>query len=207
MSIITKIEDALGLSPAAPQACPAAPLPPAPEPAKATFAGTSPLSTTKPIVPVSGAARKATDHIVLHVEATPLGKDFTSAQIDRMHRQQGWQCIGYHYTIRLDGTIEAGRPEDMVGAHVLHFNSRTIGISVVGGLDKDGKPADTRTPAQLKAQIALIKDILTRHPQATVVGHRDFPDQNRACPCFDAIPWAKALGLPAGFGVGQPSNS
>ena len=167
---------------------------------------TSPLSTTAPIIPVAPVKRTLTEHIVWHVTATPEGREFNAKDIDRMHRQEGWQCIGYHYIIKLDGTVESGRPEDIVGAHVLNFNHNTIGISCVGGVTNDGKitPKDTRTPAQIATQIALTKDILTRYPHATVAGHRDFPHQNRACPCFDAIPYAKAHGLPAGFAAGQP---
>src|SRR5690606_39171735 len=55
----------------------------------------------------------------------------------------------------------------------------------------------------------LLRDLSTRYPQARICGHRDLsPDRNRdgvigpqehikACPCFDAIPWASARGLPA----------
>ena len=31
-------------------------------------------------------------------------------EINASHQAQGWTCIGYHYVIRKDGTIEIGRP-------------------------------------------------------------------------------------------------
>jgi N-acetylmuramoyl-L-alanine amidase len=130
-----------------------------------------------------------TRHLVVHTTATPFGKDFSAKDIDRMHRQRGFASIGYHYLIRLDGTVEPGRPEDQVGAHVAGHNSTSIGISYVGGLGPDGKPADTRTPAQKKAMERLLLQLKVKYPRAAVLGHRDFPGVKKACPCFDARAW------------------
>lgn len=135
------------------------------------------------------ATRKATDYIVVHTTATPEGKDFTRADIDRMHRQRGFTGIGYHYLIRLDGTVEAGRPEHTVGAHVAGHNHNSVSLSYVGGVDAKGKSKDTRTPAQTAAMIKLIRELLTRYPKAQVLGHRDFPGVAKDCPCFDTRKW------------------
>src|SRR5688572_7441534 len=45
---------------------------------------------------------------------TPLGRslDISAQEIDELHRARGWDEIGYNYVVRLDGTIEKGRPED-----------------------------------------------------------------------------------------------
>lgn len=146
------------------------------------------------------AKRKVTDFLVVHCTATPEGKDFTRADIDKMHRQRGFVAIGYHYLIRLDGRVEIGRPEEAIGAHVEGYNSRSIGISYVGGVDAKGKAKDTRTVAQKEALILLLRSLAQRYPKAKIMGHRDFsPDKNRngrvdpyerikECPCFDAIP-------------------
>lgn len=56
-------------------------------------------------------------YLIVHCTATARGRDFTAADVDRWHRQQGWDMIGYHYLVRLDGTVEQGRPETRVGAH------------------------------------------------------------------------------------------
>jgi hypothetical protein len=45
----------------------------------------------------------------------------------------------------LDGTIEQGRELEAVGAHTKGHNAHSIGICYIGGLDKNGKPKDTRT--------------------------------------------------------------
>jgi N-acetylmuramoyl-L-alanine amidase len=134
------------------------------------------------------ASRKATTHIVIHCTATPEGRDVTAKDVDRMHRQRGFNGIGYHYVVRLDGTIEVGRPEDAIGAHVEGHNSTSIGISYVGGVDANdiNKAEDTRTEAQKKALLKLIKQLREKYPKAQVLGHRDFPGVKKACPCFDA---------------------
>ena len=124
------------------------------------------------------------DEIIVHCSATPRGRDVTAADIDRWHRERGFRCIGYHYVIRLDGTIERGRPESEIGAHCTGHNARSIGICYVGGLTTDGKTAlDTRTNAQRVALTRLLMELKERYPQARAFGHRDFA--NKDCPCFD----------------------
>lgn len=123
--------------------------------------------------------------IIIHCTATPEGREVTAADVDRWHRQRGFKQIGYHYLIRLDGTVELGRPETMVGAHTLGQNAVSIGVCYVGGVARDGvTPRDTRTPAQRRALEGLVRDLLRRYPGATVRGHRDFAA--KACPSFDA---------------------
>ena len=72
---------------------------------------------------------KKVKYIIVHCSATPEGKDYTAADIDRWHRQQGWECIGYHYVVRLDGMLEPGRSIKYQGAHCKPLNSVSIGIS------------------------------------------------------------------------------
>ena len=49
------------------------------------------------------------DEIILHSSATREGKDFTVADIDRWHRERGFDEIGYHYVIYRDGSVHKGR--------------------------------------------------------------------------------------------------
>ena len=106
--------------------------------------------------------------------------------IDKDHRKRGWKYgCGYHYVVRRDGTIETGRPLEMVGAHCLHHNRHSIGICYEGGLDAKGKHADTRTDAQKKAMRELLERLRHQFPKAMIVGHNAI-DSNRGCPCFNA---------------------
>ena len=125
------------------------------------------------------------DLIIVHCAATPEGKDFTTEDIDRWHRQQGFSSIGYHFVVYRDGSVHTGRPIDQVGAHCRGRNSTSIGICYIGGLSADGKrPKDTRTDNQKKALKALLTLLKIRFPDAEIRGHRDYAA--KACPSFDA---------------------
>lgn len=128
-------------------------------------------------------------HIVIHCAATPEGKVFTAANIDAWHRALGWNGIGYHKVIRLDGTIENGRPDHVPGSHVAGHNKNTIGICYIGGVDANGKPKDTRTQAQKRALADLVRRYAAKYPGAKVLGHRDFPGVKKACPSFNVSEW------------------
>lgn len=128
--------------------------------------------------------RKITE-IIVHCSATAEGKDFNAADIDRWHRAQGWNGIGYHYVVRLDGTVENGRPIEKVGAHCAGKNAASIGVCYIGGIASDGHtPSDTRTTQQKAALLALLRRLKTQFPKAKIYGHRDFA--KKACPSFDA---------------------
>ena len=132
------------------------------------------------------------DKIIVHCSATPEGKDFTVADIDRWHRQRGFRCIGYHYVIYRDGSVHTGRPIEQVGAHCKGQNAHSIGICYIGGCAADGRtPKDTRTEAQKTALRQLIRQLRSQYPSVTVHGHREYA--NKACPCFDVRKEYKSL--------------
>ena len=87
--------------------------------------------------------------------------------------------------VRRDGTIETGRPEAKVGAHCLNHNKYSIGVCYEGGLDADGKAADTRTDRQKDALLRLLRELKSRYPRALITSHHTF-DRQKACPCFEA---------------------
>jgi len=146
----------------------------------------------------------------VHCTATLAKQAYNVASIRQMHKARGFSDIGYHYLIGIKGEIWDGRrPLDSVGAHAKDFNNTTMGISYVGGLNSvTAKPEDTRTPEQTASLIIVLKRLLKRYPNAVILGHRDLsPDLDhdgliekneymKECPCFDAGPWAKSVGLP-----------
>lgn len=144
------------------------------------------------------------DSIIVHCSATKAGQDFTAADIDRWHRERGFNGIGYHYVIRLDGRLEKGRDISLIGAHCKGWNERSIGICYVGGLNENGQPADTRTNAQKRVLYQVIMDLQREYGILQVLGHRDTsPDLNgdgviepyeyvKACPCFDVREFMKS---------------
>lgn len=126
--------------------------------------------------------------IVVHCSATRCNRPYTLEQLEHDHvKVNGWRYIGYHYYITRDGTIHACRPEERMGAHARGYNAHSIGICYEGGLSPSGCIADTRTPEQKAAMASLIANLRRRYPTIrTVLGHRDLPGVQKACPCFDA---------------------
>lgn len=122
--------------------------------------------------------------LIMHCSATAEGKSFGAADIDRWHRAQGWAGIGYHFVVRLDGTVEQGRALDRVGAHCSGHNADSIGVCYIGGCAADGKtPKDTRTEAQKLALRNIVTVLRACYPGISLHGHREYA--NKACPCFD----------------------
>ena len=141
--------------------------------------------------------------IIIHCSATKAGQWFEAKDIDQWHRRRGFDCIGYHYVVLLDGTIQKGRPLERAGAHCIGHNAHSIGICYIGGLNAKGEPEDTRTKSQKDALSGLIWRLslqLANEGQGLpdVYGHRDLsPDLNgdgeispnewlKECPCFNA---------------------
>ena len=135
--------------------------------------------------------------LVIHCSATKENQSFTLQTLEALHRKRGFDGIGYHYYIHQSGGVVNTRLLGRIDAHAKGFNRNSIGICYEGGLDRDGKPKDTRTPEQRAAIHQLVNELLIRFPGCRVCGHRDLsPDLNRngkiesnewikQCPCFD----------------------
>ena len=125
--------------------------------------------------------------LVLHCSATRSDRDYPVEQLLRDHRARGFRTVGYHFYLRRDGTLTQHRHLLEVGAHARPYNRCSIGICYEGGLDPQGRPADTRTPVQrerLRQLLAVLRELF---PHARIVGHRDLPGATpKSCPCFDA---------------------
>ena len=124
------------------------------------------------------------NRIILHCSATKEGQDFSAATIRGWHvNGRGWRDIGYHWVIRLDGSIEVGRPLDEKGAHTKGHNKDSVGVCYIGGCDADGKPKDTMNPEQEKAWRMIVLSLRTLYGNdITIHGHNEF--SNKACPSF-----------------------
>lgn len=127
------------------------------------------------------------DEIIIHCAATRPDQNISAADINKWHIMQGWQGIGYHFFIKLDGTVEPGRPIDQIGAHCKGHNSNSIGICYAGGTVRYNDHAyatDTRTPEQIRSMYLLIVTLLHCYPTITKIsGHNQYAKVD--CPCFN----------------------
>lgn len=137
------------------------------------------------------------DMIVIHCSATRADVPLSPRQLDEMHRKRGFDGCGYHYYVRHDGEICTMRPVDRPGAHAKGYNQHSIGVCYEGGLDEQGRPADTRTELQKRSLRVLVRVLAMDFQTRRIVGHRDLsPDLDgdgviepeewtKVCPCFD----------------------
>lgn len=124
--------------------------------------------------------RGYTDLIVVHHTGNEKDDDLSVAEIHRIHQALGWSGVGYHYIIRKDGTIEAGRPRWAVGAHAdAGYNWHSVGVHLCGNFEI-GTPTDT----QIESAAYLIGWLCEKYDivpdKNGVKGHRDL--MATACP-------------------------
>lgn len=126
--------------------------------------------------------------VTIHAAATYPSMDIGIDWIRNIHvNQNGWSDVGYHWFIQRDGTLEQGRPEHVMGAHVKGYNRGNIGVCMAGGL-KEGtrEPEDNFTEAQWKSLNRLMDTLFNKYGQIRIMGHNGFPGhESRGCPCFD----------------------
>lgn len=147
-------------------------------------------------------------YLVLHCTATPEGREVTAADIRRWHTSpvskggRGWKQVGYTDMIHLDGTVErlVANNEDAnvdpweITNGAKGYNAVSRHVVYAGGCARDGKtPKDTRTPVQLKAMEAYVKDFHKRFPGVCIIGHNEVAA--KACPSFDVQKWLKSIGI------------
>ena len=126
------------------------------------------------------------DLIVVHCSATREDRDFTEHDLEVCHRRRGFNGADYHFYIRKNGDIKTTRSLEKIGAHVKGFNQKSIGVCYEGGLDEEGRPADTRTQAQRFALLDLLTILKHQYPEAQILGHYQLSASiHKACPCFD----------------------
>lgn len=130
---------------------------------------------------------RSIQYLVVHCSATRVNIPFTEKQLLQCHLQRGFKCIGYHFYVTKDGVLHQTRPMSEIGAHALGFNLHSLGICYEGGLNEDGKPADTRTGLQKETLRRALGELKILFPGAKIVGHYQLSaNVHKACPCFDA---------------------
>lgn len=138
------------------------------------------------------------DTIMIHCTDTPSGREVTRKELDSWHRARNFEpytdpatgkktYAGYHILVHLDGSYERLRPDNHRGQHCAkdNMNNRGIGICYAGGRDINNHICDTRTEAQKRTLLTLVRTMRERYPKAQIIGHRDV-DRGKECPCFDA---------------------
>jgi N-acetylmuramoyl-L-alanine amidase len=113
--------------------------------------------------------RQITKIIIHHT-----GVDTSLEKLRASVQRRGYSDIPYHFVIDTDGTLHATRPLTRMGAHCKGHNADSIGVALMGNLDKTPP-----TEAQVAALTRLLADLRRQFP-VPVVGHGDL--RPTACP-------------------------
>src|SRR6266496_344146 len=96
---------------------------------------------------------------------------------------------GYHYLILRNGEIIRLLNDSQISNGAHGHNKESIHIAYIGGVDKEGKPVDNRSQAQIHAMFDKLVELSDKFPAAKILGHRDFEGVKKACPSFDVRKW------------------
>lgn len=156
--------------------------------------------------------RSNTEFIVVHCSATKPQQDIGVDTIREWHLAKGWSDVGYSAVIKRNGLVQMGRHPDDVGAHVAGYNTRSVGVCLIGGLYVNGAEADDDfaglyTQEQGHALLETLEFYRMLYPSAKILGHRDLsPDKDmdgkiekhewlKSCPGFDVLSWCRGKGF------------
>ena len=125
------------------------------------------------------------NEIIIHCSDSPISMDIGVDTIREWHvKERGFSDVGYHYVIKLDGTIEQGRSLDKMGAHCRGRNRHSVGVCYIGGRVEDSTdPKDTRTPEQRKSLESLVKGLKIVFNISEVSPHYKY--STKTCPNFN----------------------
>jgi N-acetylmuramoyl-L-alanine amidase len=124
-------------------------------------------------------------YLVVHCTASPQAT--TVESIQRYWRERlGWLASGYHKIIKPNGEVITLSADNEICNGVAGYNSASLHVSYIGGVDSRGNPLDNRTQGQKDAISQVLHAWRAKYPNAKIQGHCDFPKVNKACPSFDA---------------------
>jgi beta-N-acetylhexosaminidase len=85
--------------------------------------------------------------------------------------------VSAHFLVARDGTIYQLMPENWMARHVIGLNYSSIGVENVGG---EGNKKEDLTPAQVRANIRLVRYLKAEYPSITyLIGHLEYRKMER----------------------------
>lgn len=127
--------------------------------------------------------------IFVHCTASSQSTTITALKLE--FKRKGWKNPGYHYVVDAEGKIIQMLDDSKISNGVQGWNSNSINVAYIGGIDAKGKALDNRTAAQKSSLVGLLKLLRKRYPNAEIMGHRDVWGESpskwkKMCPCFNA---------------------
>ena len=113
--------------------------------------------------------RNTTKYIVVHHTAST--SDLTIKDIERIHLNENYAGVGYHFYIDKSGVIWEGRPKDTIGSHALPINSISVSVCVSGNFE-----VEQPNQKQLTALKEVLNYFKTTYPNAKIISHSQVKD-------------------------------
>ena len=125
--------------------------------------------------------------LIVHCSDTDDKMDIGAREIHAMHLSFGWDGIGYHKIICRDGTIQFGRPEYWVGAHVKGMNECSLGVCLIG--------KHSFAEPQFNALENILREWKIKYKNAVILGHYELTSTKKTCPNFNVQEWCRKRSL------------
>jgi N-acetylmuramoyl-L-alanine amidase len=130
--------------------------------------------------------KRKINKIVWHCTASH--QTSTTKQIIDYHlKTKKWSRPGYHIIIDAKGDWTYATDFNLASNGVAGHNFDSINISYIGGIGKNGKALDNRTPEQKLTMELIYHALVNKTPKATHHGHYEFA--NKACPSYNVKNW------------------
>ena len=110
----------------------------------------------------TGRTEPAWEGIVIHHSNST---HMTLEECNAWHNDRGWQGCGYNFIIEPDGSLITARGTNKIGAHARGFNSRFLGIVIVGN--------GAANEIQFRTLRGLVQKLRKDFNIHRIVGHRD----------------------------------
>jgi N-acetylmuramoyl-L-alanine amidase len=159
-----------------------------------TYTFSAITSTEELEAELRSTSREITETVV-HWTANFIDQDVGAREVHQTSLARGFSGCSYHFIIRRDGTIERGRPINIMGEHAgaNGHNNYSIGISMVGGYNcLSGTPnkeryisAESLTSAQWSSLDQYLATFWKVFPGGQVFGHNGTDPGNKPDPGVD----------------------
>ena len=121
--------------------------------------------------------------LIVHCSDTDDNYNIGAKEIHEMHLSFGWDGIGYHKVICRDGSIELGRPEYWIGAHVKGQNNCSLGVCLIG--------KKNFTTLQFNSLEKVLVEWKQKYKKASILGHSQATQTHKTCPNFNIKKWCE----------------
>jgi N-acetylmuramoyl-L-alanine amidase len=129
-------------------------------------------------------------YIVVHCTETQPTETLKSLRAKWSEENKG-ATPPFHFLVLADGEIEKLSWAGFITPNDSPNNKESVHIAYVGGLNCNGKPADTRTQRQKEALFYKLVQLSDEFRDAQIVGCSDFPEAKNDSPCFDVKEWIR----------------